>query len=297
MELRHLRYFAAVADAENVSRAALKLHVSQPALSRQIRDLEAELGVALFERTPKSLRLTNAGRALLPGARTVLEEAEKAVRIAQDAGRGSGTTLEVGYAATPTVRLLPTTLRIFQQRHPSIHVRLHDLSTDAMLSGLREGHLHIALLICSRKSRLRGLASEELLRMEPRLAVAPDHPLAKLPSVSLDQLATVPLLGFSAAEYPEYHEILAQILGIPGAGRRLAMEHDSAASLMAAVESGAGVAIVTESMGCVAGPRLRLLPLRPRPAPFLLVAAWPSRPPRAATSAFLKSAREAAQGS
>lgn len=294
MELRHLRYFTAVAAAENVSRAALTLHVSQPALSRQIRDLESELGVALFERTPKSLRLTAAGRAFLPEAKAVLDRAGNAARVAREAGGRSREIVEVGHAPTPTVRLLPAALRLFQTRHAGTPVRLHDLSSDAMLSGLREGRLHIALLVCSRKSQLRGLASIELLRMEPRLAVAPGHPLTRKPWVTLEDLAEAPLIGFSAGDYPEYHELLGTLLGSRARRRPLAMEHDSAASLIAAVESGSGVAIVTESMGCVAGPRLRLLPIRPPPPPFLLVAAWPARPMTAGAQAFLEAVRDAA---
>lgn len=295
MELRHLRYFTAVAAAENVSRAALTLHVSQPALSRQIRDLESELGVALFERTPKSLRLTGAGRAFLPEAQAVLRRVEAAAQVARDAGSEFPGVLNVGYAPTPTVRLLPAALRLLQRRHPGIRVRLHDLSTDGMMSGLREGTLDLALLILARRSQLRGLASEELLALEPRLAVAPGHVLARNRFVTPEALSRAALIGFSAAEYPEYRDLLKQVLGAKAGPPRLTVEHDSAASLIAAVESGFGAAIVTESMGCVAGPRLRLIPIRPPPPPFRLMAAWRSHPMGGGAQAFLAAAREAAR--
>src|SRR5512142_2451127 len=105
MELRHLRYFVAVAEAENVSRAALKLHVSQPALSRQVRDLEDELGFALLERTAKSVRLTEAGRAFLVEARAVLHRVQDAVMTTRAVATGERGELHVGYAPTPTVRI------------------------------------------------------------------------------------------------------------------------------------------------------------------------------------------------
>src|SRR5438309_5969507 len=112
MELRHLRYFIGVAEEENVSRAALKLHVSQPALSRQIRDLEEELGFLLLERSAKSVRLTEAGRAFLSEARAVLQRAEEAVKAARSIATGGG-EIHVGYAPSLTARILPQTLRAF----------------------------------------------------------------------------------------------------------------------------------------------------------------------------------------
>src|SRR6266853_863710 len=101
MELRHLRYFIGVAEEENVSRAALKLHVSQPALSRQIRDLEDEIGFSLLERTAKSVRLTEAGRAFLDNARALLQNADEAVTKARAVAGAEPTELHVGYSPTP----------------------------------------------------------------------------------------------------------------------------------------------------------------------------------------------------
>src|SRR5258705_7390197 len=127
MELRHLRYFVAVAEHENVTRAALSLHVSQPALSQQIRDLEDELGFALLERSAKSVRLTNAGRALLPEARAVLQHANEAVEVARAVANGGGAELHIGYAPSLTSRLLPAALRAARKESPGLHVKLHDL--------------------------------------------------------------------------------------------------------------------------------------------------------------------------
>ena len=120
MELRHLRYFIGVAEEENVSRAALKLHVSQPALSRQIRDLEEELGFSLLERSAKSVRLTEAGRTFLIEARAVLQRAEDAVKTARSIATGGRGELHVGYAPSLTARILPPALRAFQEP-PSVN--------------------------------------------------------------------------------------------------------------------------------------------------------------------------------
>src|SRR6266542_467603 len=138
MELRHLRYFVAVAETENVSRAALKLHVSQPPLSRQIRDLEDELGVQLFERTGKSVNLTDAGRVFLREARMVLERTDEAVENVRAFAQTGETELHVGYSPLPGAQILPVVLRAFQQAMPDVHVRLHDWSNEQIAVGLRD---------------------------------------------------------------------------------------------------------------------------------------------------------------
>lgn len=294
MELRHLRYFVAVADTENVSRAALTLHVSQPALSRQIRDLEVELGFSLLDRGARSVRLTDAGRTFVEGARAVLRRADEAVAEARTIATGGGRTLDVGYATSPTVRILPPALRAFQRLQPAVRVRLHDLSTEGMLTGLRDGTLHIAFLVCSTRSLLRGLRSAELARLGTCLAVSPGHPLSRRRRVTLTEISRQPLIAFTRKDYPDYHETLSALFAKTGLRPRIAEEHDSVSSLIASVEAGSGVAVVTDSLACVAGPRLKLIPLSPAPPPFVIAAAWPPDGPVPAAAVFLQCAQQAA---
>src|SRR5690349_23901416 len=143
MELRHLRYFVAVGEEENMSRAAVKLHVSQPALSRQIRDLEDEIGFSLLERTAKSVRLTDAGRVFLDNARALLQNADQAVTKARAVASAEPSELHVGYSPMPTAEILPKTLRAFQQAMPNVHDRSHDWSNKDTLGGLPEGRLQL----------------------------------------------------------------------------------------------------------------------------------------------------------
>lgn len=128
---------------ENVSRAALKLHVSQPALSEQIRDLEDDIGVQLLERTAKSVRLTKAGRAFLDEARAVLQRADEAVTKARSIAAAEPGELHIGYTPAPFAEILPKTLRGFQHAMPHVHVRLHDWSYQAIRDGLRDGALQL----------------------------------------------------------------------------------------------------------------------------------------------------------
>lgn len=293
MELRHLRYFIGVAEEENVSRAALKLHVSQPALSRQIRDLEDELGFLLLERSAKSVRLTEAGRAFLIEARAVLQRAEDAVKSARAIATGVSGELHIGYAPSLTARILPATLRAFQAELPNICVRLHDLSTEEMLAGLRAGRLQIAFVACPITSALRGLRFDELVRDPICVAVAPKHPLARQRTVTLAEAAREPIIAYSRKDYPEAHEMLAAMFASIKAKLRIAEDHDSVSGLIAAVESGAGVALVTQSLTCTAGPRLKLVPLSPAPAPLIVGAVWSKSGLTTSAERFLKCAKAA----
>jgi len=294
MELRHLRYFIGVAEEENVSRAALKLHVSQPALSRQIRDLEEELGFLLLERSARSVRLTEAGRAFLTEARAVLQRAEDAVKAARAIATGGRGELHVGYAPSLTARILPQALRAFQAELPNVHVKLHDFSTEEMLAGLREGKLQIAFVVRLTPALLRGLRFEELARDSICLAVAPKHPLAGRRTVSLAEVAREPLITYSRKDYPDAHENLAAMFAAIKSKPRIAEEHDSVSSLIAAVEAGNGVAIAPQSLTCTAGPRLKLIPLSPAPDPLVIGAAWAKNGLTAAAERFLKCAKETA---
>jgi DNA-binding transcriptional LysR family regulator len=292
MELRHLRYFIGVAEAENVSRAALKLHVSQPALSRQIRDLEEELGFALLKRSAKSVRLTEAGRAFLTEARAVLARAEDAVGAARAIANGARGELHVGYAPSLTARILPPTLRAFQAELPNVRVRLHDFSTEEMLAGLREGKLQIAFVVHLPPAMLRGLQFEELARDALCLAVAPKHPLARRRTVTLAEAAREPLITYNRKDYPDAHELLTAMFAKIKSKPYIAEEHDSVSSLIAAVESGAGVAVAPQSLICTAGPRLKLIPFSPAPDPIVIGAAWVKAGLDAAAERFLKCANE-----
>ena len=291
MELRHFRYFVAVAEEENVSRAALKLHVSQPGLSRQIRDLEDEIGFQLFERSAKSLRLTEAGKIFLNEASAVLLHAEDAVKKARAVSGGTTGEINVGYAPSLTVQILPSALRKFQEQFPNLRVALHDLSTEEMLSQLGEKKLQVALTVKPPAKLLRGLNFAELARYEMCVAVAPKHPLAKLKSISLEQIAAEPLIAYSRKDYPEYHTMLEKLFAPVRRKPRIVGEHDSVTSLIAAVESGCGFALVPSCVACMVGARLKLLPLRPALPPIPVVAIWRNESETELVKSFIAAAK------
>ncbi|HVU27501.1 MAG TPA: LysR substrate-binding domain-containing protein [Verrucomicrobiae bacterium] len=287
MELRHLRYFIAAAEEENVSRAALKLHVSQPGISRQIRDLEDEIGFQLFERSAKSLKLTEAGKIFLAEAKSILQRADEAVKKAKAVAENAGGELHVGYAPSLTVQILPQTLRKFQAQFPKIRVALHDLSTEEMLAGLRGNQLQIALMVQPERKTMRGLEFKELARYPMCIAVAPKHPLAKLKNISFSQVVGEPLIAYSRKDYPEYHAMLAKLFAPTGRKPRVAEEHDGVTSIMAAVESGNGFALVPGCVACMVGPRLKLIPLASAPE-IPVIAAWKKESETALIKGFIE---------
>jgi DNA-binding transcriptional LysR family regulator len=269
VELRHLRYFVAVAEMENISRAALKLRVSQPALSRQIRDLEDEIGVPLFERRAKSVSLTEPGRVFFKEASEVLLHADDAVKKARATAKADETELHVGYSPTPVAEILPKTLRAFQHAMPNIHVRLHDWSNKAILDGVRDGRLQLGLIISPPKvSSLRDLRYEELFHERVCVAVAPQHPFARRRAIPLTEVAAEPLIGLTSEDYPEYYDYLSIIFSKVKQKPRVVEEHDSLSGILASVEAGTGVAIGVDVFGHSFGNRVKLLHLTPEPKPI-----------------------------
>jgi LysR family transcriptional regulator, benzoate and cis,cis-muconate-responsive activator of ben and cat genes len=294
MELRHLRYFVAVAELQNIHRAAAKLHVSQPPLSRQIRDLEDEIGVALFERKANSLRLTEAGRAFLGEARAALQRVDDAVQMARIVGTGQGGEIHVGHGPSQAAEILPRALKYFHESSPGVRVRLHELSTQEMLSGLVEGKLQVALTGAPAIKGTSGLDFEELQRYSFYLAFPSTHPLAQARKVGLEQVAEERLLGVSLSEFPDYHEFIDQLFAPLNRAPQLAEEFDSLASLIAALEGGRGVALVPQGFSAFAGPRLKILPLRPPALPFIVGIAYRKSKHSRATTNFIAATKLAA---
>lgn len=291
MELRHLRYFLAVAEEQNVTRAAARLHVSQPPLTRQIQDLEAELGVELFERRAKSIRLTEAGRVLLDEVRVLLRSLDEAVGKVRAVATGNAGELRVGYAPSPTVGLLPGVLRAFQKTAPGVRVTLQDHSSPEMLTGLREGRLQAAFMMQPAKAAARGVTFEWLRTYPITLAVPPDHRFARRRAVAVADVIREPFVAYALKEYPDYHEFVARSLGAAAKQLRVVEECDSGMSLIAAVESGKGVAITSSILADTAGRRLRFVPLIPAPPPAVVGIAYRADGLSLLTRKFVESAR------
>lgn len=200
MELRHLRYFAAVADCENVSRAAERLHVSQPPLSRAIKELETELGVALFERVRKRLRLTSAGRSLLDSVRGVLTQTQQLRRHADALADGRMGRLQIGYVDGAMENgILGKCLNRFRVDQPDVRLELRPMLSGAQIAALRTGELDLAFMYTP---TLEGndIAATKVL-VEPQvLAMRADDPLARSRRLTSSQLHNSPWIALSPTE-------------------------------------------------------------------------------------------------
>jgi DNA-binding transcriptional LysR family regulator len=284
----------AAAETENVSRAALKFHFSQPALSRQIRDLEDEIGFCLLERTAKSVRLTDAGRAFLSDVRALLQQADEAVKKARAIADAEPTELKVGYSPAATARILPAILRSYQRLMPTAHVKLHDWNNEENVAGLRDGRLSLAFVVRPpMAASLEGIRFEELISERICLAVPPHHAFATRRSVSLAEAASEPFIGLTREEYPDYHRFLSVIFGPLKTKPHHIEEHDSISGVMSSVEAGIGIAIGAEAFGYSFGNRVKLLPLTPEPKPISIGIAAPKRRLSPAAEKFWQCAKEA----
>ena len=256
MELRHLRYFLAVGEALSFTRAAVKLRVAQPALSRQVQDLEDEIGVDLLRRSRRGMKLTAEGKNFLEEVRELLKRVDESVERVRALARGEYGELHIGFAPVPTAEILPPALAAFRKAVPRVKLSLHDLSTDEIISGLRDAALELGVLIEPTAEQAAGIEFESL-RTYPYCVVMPaSHPFARLKSIPLEKLATQSLVVLRRKDYSEYHRTLARIFAPISSKPRIAVECDSASSVITEVEAGRGVVVASPLLRLAAGKRL-----------------------------------------
>jgi len=246
MELRHLRYFVAVAEALNISHAAKHLHVSQPPLSRQIRDLEHEVGTALFERGHQKLKLTPAGKYFLPEAKKILSQAQRAARLAKAAGDGKAGHLTVAFLSPLGGLFLPRIIRSFRQKHPLVDVDLVEMVPRMQLEALLDNQIDLAFVARAEAESGVEFAVELIMDVELRLAIAREHPLAKLLRIPLARLGCEKFIIFRRSAAPATHEFLLRICRLAGFEPNVVKQSDHAQSILDLVAAGTGVAIVPE---------------------------------------------------
>lgn len=260
MELRHLRYFLAVADALNFTKAAAQLRVAQPALSRRVQDLEDEIGVDLLKRSPRGVTLTAEGKLFLEKTRHLLELADESVEQVRALARGDYGELHIGYAPSPTVEILPPALTVFQKTVPRVQVVLHDLSSDELIAGLKSGTLELAIMVPP-ADETAGIQFEVLRTYPLWVAMTPTHPFARMKSIPLEKLAAEPLVALRRKDYPEFDRYLGRLFAAIRARPTIAVECDSANSLITEVVAGRGLALATPVLKLVTGKRLLYRPL------------------------------------
>ncbi len=283
MELRHLRYFRAVAELLNFSRAAEQLRVAQPALSRQIRALEEELGAQLFERNRVRVQLTDAGRTFYTQACRILAQVESAIAAVQEVSEGAAGELIIGNDWRLGGDTVSATVGEFQAKHPRAEVTLLDLRIHEQLTAVRTRRAHVGFVVRDLIGARNELESLTVLRSRLMAALPAKHPFAGRALVPLADLADETWLTLDEKIAPGYRPFLAQLCRLSGFTPQFGRSAGTIEGLFGRVASGYGVALALESGLPQRAPLLRFVPTDCEP--LELCAVWH----RQETSALLKS--------
>lgn len=263
MEFRLLRSFVAVAECGHVGRAALKLHLSQPPLTRHIHQLERELGVTLFVRTPKGMELTAAGASFVEEARNLLTLAEQARERAVRADRGETGRIDVGIFGSAIFDAIPKILLAFRREYPGVNIVLHALGRRAQIEALRQRRLTLGFnrFVAPEPD----IASRVVLDERLRVAVSRLSPLYSRQQVALTDLVDEPLVVFPATPRPGFIDFLQTECRRRGFEPRIEQEVSDSPTGLALVASGFGSCIIPESASNLKLPGVRYLPLTEHP--------------------------------
>ena len=246
MELRHLRYFVAVAEELHFGRAAEKLHIAQPPLSQQIQQLEREMGVPLFHRANRRVTLTAAGQVFLGEVRRSLDGLAQAVQAARRADRGEVGILAVGFVASATYDLLPTLLAQFRAQFPDVELLLYELNAAEQAGALADRRIHVGLARPSLEDA--GLVVETVLR-EPFLVALPEtHPLAVRERPALAELSGEPFISFPENPKPSYADAIKAVCARAGFSPNVVQEAREMQTALSLVAAGLGVTLVPASV-------------------------------------------------
>lgn len=246
MELRQLRYFVAVAEELNFSRAAQRLHVSQPPLSTQIMNLETELGTRLFERSNRGVTLTAAGAVFYEEVRAALTRLEHGKIRALHAGNGEAGTLSIGFISIADYGILPPALKNFRARYPLVDVQLHELTTDAQIRELRASRLDLGIALGPVTEA--DLTFDRLLRESLVLAAPSTRHFASQKTVDLRRLAGEQFIVPPRELAPGLHDLIVRVCHDSGFTPRITQHARQMQTVIGLVAADMGVALVPASM-------------------------------------------------
>jgi DNA-binding transcriptional LysR family regulator len=267
MDLRSLNYFIAVAQEQNIGRAAVRLNISQPPLTRQIHQLEEELGTQLFIRTPKGVELTQAGELLFQEARNIRALVEQATERTQRAGQGKLGRIDVGIFGSGILDAVPSLLLNFRTAHPDVNIVLHTLSKGEQIEALRQRRITVGF---NRMLAPQADIQVELVKTEVLLvAVNEQHPLARQAAISFHDLEDQPLVLFPSSTRPNFIDKVVDLCREAGFVPKVAQEVGDAVTGIALVASGFGLCLVPESVTCLKLPGVIYLPLKDAPHAFI----------------------------
>jgi DNA-binding transcriptional LysR family regulator len=297
MDFRQFRYFVTTADELHFARAAERLGIAQPALSQQIKVLETQLGVRLFQRAKRRVELTEAGTAFLQEARTTLELAEKAVRVAQDTARGEAGRIDIGIVGSVMFEpRFPHLLKAYRKVHRGVQLSLHEMPILAQIDAVRKRHLDIAIIRDPIPPNMPEDLDYFVLSGQHVVAVLPeDHPLAGADSVHLPALAEDDFLAFQDPEGLGMAQVLLNLCRSAGFEPKITQRVSEIATLISLVAAGFGVSMVVEIISHLQLPGVRYLPLAGMDARSELIVVHRRFERSAAVCTLLENIREASR--
>ena len=248
MELRHLRYFVAVGEALSFTKGAQKLHLAQPSLTRQIKDLEEDIGVRLMNRGHGRVSLTPEGQSFLIDAKRVLALSDEIVASVRRFGRQGSTPLNSGYVANLVYDMLPVTLASFQRAFPTVPINLFDMSCGDQFRALEEGKIDLGFVGLHEPIEERGFKYQQIASYETVAAIAGSNPLAKKSVIKLKELKRFFFIGMSEASYPGYRRWLTRTCRDAGFTPKVLQDAEIERTVIQSVAAGLGVALLPDQV-------------------------------------------------
>jgi DNA-binding transcriptional LysR family regulator len=290
MELRQIQYFLAVAEELNFGRAATRLGIAQPPLSRQIRAFEQELGVELFCRTKRRVELTEAGRVFLEEARQILARVEQGVQAAQRASRGEIGRLVVGFEGSSTYDVIPMSLKVYRERFPNVELVVYAMTTEEQIQALLEGRIGIGFVVSPNNDKKLAI---EIIWREPLVLALPEkHPLVVRSVVRVRELEGVPFIMFQRNRGCGLYDQVIAVCQRAGFSPRVIQEADEMQVMLGFVAAGLGIALLSASVQQFQRPGVVYRTLQPSTPKVALALAWRHDDPSAVLQAFIEVVRE-----
>ncbi|CQR61172.1 LysR family transcriptional regulator [Streptomyces leeuwenhoekii] len=275
MNLEQLRCVVVLAEELHFGRTARRLGLQQPALSQQVRRLEDELGVALFERTTREVGITAAGESFVAEARRALHHAEKARLAARQTGRGEVGRLSLGFVGSAVPELLPRLLRRFRRAYPGVELEMRELPSARQAEELLAGRIDVGILHAWGEGEMpEGLAGQEIHREALVAALPRRHPLAALAPLPTARLAGEPFILFPRRLGPALHDRITGLARSAGFEIRVAQEAGHMQTILGLVAAEVGVSVVPRTMAALRQPGVAFQRLGPEPAPLPIQLVW-----------------------
>lgn len=290
MDLRHLRYFIAVAEELSFTRAADRLHIAQPPLSQQIRQLEEELGVVLLHRTKRSVELSGAGQVFLEHARQIMRATEVAAAQTRRAERGEIGRLSVGFFEHTSYTLLPPIFRSYRERFPNVDVSVRWFPVIGQADALRRGEIDIAFM--RPVGDFEDITTEELVTEPFVIAVPASHPFATKESLALSDCSAERFIMYTPHLAPDFHNMILRMCAAAGFTPQVALEVGQVYTCLGLVSAGIGLAFVPSSVQRIHLDHVVYKRLRSKSLPVEVMLGWRSRNTSPLIRTFAETAKD-----